>query len=118
MRKVILGFFNAKTREQVDEARAREVYNAYYSEVRRLVPPERRLEYKIGSGWEPLCTFLGVEEPSVPFPQANDRVVHSKETKSRHITLIVNAMKTTGPWVIGAVVAWGAWLYYQGKPPF
>ncbi len=62
MKKVLRGFFGAST-EQECAARARETYDAYFRDIRSLVPPERRLEYKMGSGWEPLCTFLGVEVP-------------------------------------------------------
>ncbi|RYP16073.1 hypothetical protein DL765_005331 [Monosporascus sp. GIB2] len=111
MRKVILGFFNARTRLQVDEKRAREAYDAYFRQIRQLVPPERRLEYKMGSGWGPLCTFLGVEEPNVPFPQSNERAAHSEENQSRHKQLLVNGMKAAGPWILGIVVIGLAWSY-------
>ncbi|KAH9905695.1 hypothetical protein F4778DRAFT_675369 [Xylariomycetidae sp. FL2044] len=111
-RKIILGFCGARTRLEVDEARARTAYDAYFREVRELVPAERRLEYEMGSGWEPLCEFLGVEVPDVPFPQANDRVAHDEESRSRHVTFLVNAVRMLGPWVLGALaVGGGAWLY-------
>ena len=41
--------------------------------MRNVTPPERLLEYRLGSGWEPLCTFLGKPIPDVPFPHANDQ---------------------------------------------
>ncbi|KAL2069257.1 hypothetical protein VTL71DRAFT_15595 [Oculimacula yallundae] len=58
----------------LDEARgnAREMYREYYREVRRVAPKERLLEYKLGSGWEPLCEFLGKDVPDVEFPHANE----------------------------------------------
>jgi hypothetical protein len=40
--------------------------------MRRLVPRERLLEYKLGSGWKPLCDFLGKEVPEEEFPNIND----------------------------------------------
>ncbi|KAI1397464.1 hypothetical protein F4819DRAFT_471952 [Hypoxylon fuscum] len=112
-RKVILGFFNVKTRIQIDEARAREVYDAYFREIRQLVPPERRLEYKMGSGWEPLCTFLGVEEPDVPFPRENGRVAVLEETRARHTKLFINGIRVVGPCVLGAVIIGAAWSYFS-----
>lgn len=58
----------------VEEARAnaRDVYREYYEEVRRVAPKERLLEYELGSGWGPLCEFLGRDVPDVEFPHANE----------------------------------------------
>jgi len=39
--------------------------------VKREVPPERLLVYDTPQGWEPLCAFLGVPVPDVPFPKTN-----------------------------------------------
>lgn len=50
----------------------KEVYLEKLDEVRRLVPKERLLEYKLGDGWEPLCEFLGNDVPDTPFPRVND----------------------------------------------
>lgn len=39
----------------------------------RVTPSERLLEHRLGSGWEPLCEFLGKPVPEgVPFPRVND----------------------------------------------
>jgi Sulfotransferase domain len=37
------------------------------------IPKERLLVYQVGEGWEPLCAFLGVPVPDMPFPRANVR---------------------------------------------
>jgi hypothetical protein len=42
-------------------------------DVERTVPADRLLVWDVGEGWEPLCSFLGVEVPSEPLPRANDR---------------------------------------------
>ena len=57
-----------------DPVRAKAAYRAYYAEVRGLVPEgPRRLEYRLGDGWAPLCRFLGKEVPEdMPFPNIND----------------------------------------------
>jgi len=49
-------------------------FNSHIEEVRRAVPPERLLEYRIEQGWGPLCDFLGLPVPvGIPFPRINDR---------------------------------------------
>ncbi|KAK4149618.1 hypothetical protein C8A00DRAFT_18720 [Chaetomidium leptoderma] len=76
IRKINYGFFGGRTRAEC-LARAREVYEGFHDEVRKMVPEERRLEYKLGDGWEPLCQFLGVEvPPDVEFPRTNTRETH------------------------------------------
>jgi hypothetical protein len=55
----------------LDEANALRVFNAHNDEVRRLVPPERLLVYKVGKGWEPLCAFLGLPVPATRLPKVN-----------------------------------------------
>jgi sulfotransferase family protein len=48
-------------------------YRRHDAEVRATVPKERMLVYPVGSGWEPLCDFLGVPVPDEPFPSENSR---------------------------------------------
>jgi len=49
------------------------IYNKHIEKISKLVPTERLLKYKVTQGWEPLCHFLDVPIPSVPFPWLNDR---------------------------------------------
>ena len=43
-----------------DEEATKKRYKELHDEVRALVPEgERRLEFQLGDGWEPLCKFLG-----------------------------------------------------------
>ncbi|KAK1445934.1 hypothetical protein CMEL01_10177 [Colletotrichum melonis] len=51
---------------------AKLICQEYSEKIRELVPRERLLEYKLGSGWEPLCKFLDKEIPHKPFPHLND----------------------------------------------
>jgi hypothetical protein len=37
------------------------------------LPPERLLVFSPKQGWEPLCAFLDVPVPNVPFPRVNSR---------------------------------------------
>ena len=42
-------------------------------EVIDTLPPERLLVFHPREGWEPLCRFLGVAVPDLPFPKVNSR---------------------------------------------
>lgn len=55
-----------------DRSHAIKVFERHNEEVRRRVPQDRLLVYEVKEGWEPLCEFLGVEEPDSPFPRLND----------------------------------------------
>ena len=47
-------------------------YRAHYSEVRKTIPSDQLIDYRLGSGWEPLCAFLRKDIPTVPFPCRDD----------------------------------------------
>ncbi|KAK4183424.1 hypothetical protein QBC35DRAFT_112986 [Podospora australis] len=118
MRKVHFGLFHARTRDQI-AVNARKTYAEYFAEIRRLVPPERRLEYKLGDGWEPLCDFLGVPVPGpdVPFPRANEQEAHREEVKKRLGILWGGTARLVLPWAVGfgAIAAsWLSHLYQSG----
>jgi Sulfotransferase domain len=48
-------------------------YNEINAEVLNTIPKDRSLVYEVKSGWEPLCKFLNVPVPNVPFPRSNTR---------------------------------------------
>jgi Sulfotransferase domain len=60
-----------------DKIHDRDFMVAYFKrhtdDVIRTIPKERLLVYETGSGWEPLCAFLGVPVPESPFPRENTR---------------------------------------------
>lgn len=47
------------------------IYERNTAEVKAAFPPDRLLVYELGSGWQPLCDFLGVPVPAVPYPSVN-----------------------------------------------
>lgn len=56
------------------------VYNRNVADVQSAFGPERLLTYQLGSGWEPLCRFLDVNIPDVPFPSGNESAsFHQKD---------------------------------------
>ncbi|XP_039257798.1 uncharacterized protein LOC120334362 [Styela clava] len=46
-------------------------YRTHNANVLQNAPPEKLLVYNFHEGWEPLCKFLGVPVPDVPFPHKN-----------------------------------------------
>lgn len=64
-------YFRASTPHDI-LANAEAVYREHNSKIRRIVPPERLLIYEFGSGWAPLCRYLGKKVPECGFPRLND----------------------------------------------
>ncbi len=55
----------------MDRERCIEVYERHNAAVRSGIPADQLLVYEVGSGWEPLCEFLGVPVPEEPYPHTN-----------------------------------------------
>jgi len=54
-----------------DRDHAIAVYEAHRRRVIDGLPPERLLRFRAAEGWPPLCDFLGVPVPDVPYPRVN-----------------------------------------------
>ncbi len=50
----------------------RQAFRRYNEEVRRTIPAGRLLVWSAMDGWEPLCEFLELPVPDIPFPRVND----------------------------------------------
>jgi len=48
-------------------------YEEHVEEVKASVPSEKLLVFSVKEGWDPLCSFLGLPVPKIPFPNVNDR---------------------------------------------
>tara|TARA_R110002096_G_scaffold74746_3_gene176932 strand:- start:8588 stop:9208 length:621 start_codon:yes stop_codon:yes gene_type:complete len=48
-----------------------DVFNKNIAEIQAAFGTDRLLTYQLGSGWEPLCQFLGCEIPDEPYPFGN-----------------------------------------------
>uniref|UniRef100_H2ZG74 Sulfotransferase n=1 Tax=Ciona savignyi TaxID=51511 RepID=H2ZG74_CIOSA len=46
-------------------------YRRHNLHVIQNAPKDKLLIYNVKEGWKPLCEFLGVEVPDVPFPRKN-----------------------------------------------
>jgi hypothetical protein len=68
-----------------DKAHCLRVFEQHNERVRRTVPAERLLDYRVQEGWQPLCRFLGVDVPDEPFLRVNvgDNLLHNIRTAMR-----------------------------------
>ncbi|WP_328817206.1 sulfotransferase family protein [Nonomuraea cypriaca] len=66
-----------------------EVFERHIAEVKTEIQDERLLVYEVGEGWGPLCAFLGVPVPEVPFPQVNERAAFRRKRPRRLLRLIL-----------------------------
>lgn len=62
-------------------------FHDYTEAVKQHVPPEKLLIFQVKEGWEPLCKFLEVPVPNVPFPHINDRANILRQFKRLRQTL-------------------------------
>lgn len=114
----IRGWWKANSKEDMQD-KARDMYRAHYELGRRITPPERLLEYKLGDGWEPLCAFLGKKVPEVDFPRVNDQK-HMQEL----LKLVARKSMKNGLWNVGRVLlpivavmcaSWWVWAIKRGE---
>jgi hypothetical protein len=50
---------------------ATRIFRQHIAQVQAEVPADRLLTFDVGEGWPPLCAFLGVAVPDMPFPRTN-----------------------------------------------
>ncbi|KAH8193979.1 hypothetical protein TruAng_011850 [Truncatella angustata] len=65
------------------EAYGREAYRRQNALVRGAAAGRRFLEYETGSGWGPLCEFLGVPVPDGAYPRADDWLEYKKAAQEK-----------------------------------
>jgi len=63
----------AGTERWDDAATMQAAYERHNTEVKRLAPGERLLEWRATQGWEPICRALELPVPPIPFPWTNQR---------------------------------------------
>lgn len=83
-----------------DRDHAVSVFEQWTAHVVDTVPADRLLVFDVSDGWEPLCEFLGVPVPDVPYPRRNDRaemrrVLRALEVGSRAVRVAAIAAPLT-----------------------
>jgi hypothetical protein len=104
MRKALLGYFRATGPEEFRK-NAKPIYREHYERIRKTVPKDRLLNYELGSGWEPLCTFLEKPVPNADFPWVNETAALQKKIKEFQAQMVRGAWNKLKPIVLvgGAV---------------
>jgi hypothetical protein len=87
-----------------------EWYKRHNERVRKAAEGKPFLEYNVKEGWGPLCKFLELEEPEIPFPRVNDTkawldMVETSKMQSL-IELSGKARKVLIPVALGSVALW------------
>jgi hypothetical protein len=62
-----------------DRDHATQVFRRHIAEVKSEIPSDRLLTFDVREGWGPLCKFLCVEAPDIPFPKTNSSKVFVEE---------------------------------------
>ncbi|CAG8972212.1 hypothetical protein HYALB_00010991 [Hymenoscyphus albidus] len=101
------------------EGRMKRCYREHYELVRRITPRERLLEYKLGSGWEPICSFLGVDVPrdvrgeEVMFPRVNEKEAMKVKIDGVVRKGLLNVLKKVGRFGGMVMIGFLAWWWVQ-----
>ena len=99
-------------------------YNRHNAAVKAMVPPSHLLEYRVGEGWDRLCTFLEKDVPDTEFPHENkggvagniaDQVIQFDlyQRGDREVRISVGKMV-----MASAVLVGGLWCFYSGRVRF
>jgi hypothetical protein len=54
-----------------ERSHAIRIFKQHTAQVQSEIPADRLLTFGMREGWQPLCDFLGVEVPDIPFPKTN-----------------------------------------------
>ena len=65
-----------------DKEFMKSLFYDWNEEVKRYVSTEKLLVYDVKEGWPPLCEFLNVPVPDIPFPKLNSREDFRKNVRA------------------------------------
>eukprot|EP00042_Codosiga_hollandica_P028246 m.147074 g.147074 ORF g.147074 m.147074 type:complete len:223 (+) comp52722_c0_seq7:180-848(+) len=74
-RDVTMRCFDQLQCDLTDHKAMVKAFAAHNASVKACIPADRLLVFEAKEGWGPLCRFLGVAEPTTPFPHINDSAV-------------------------------------------
>ncbi|ERF72025.1 hypothetical protein EPUS_08419 [Endocarpon pusillum Z07020] len=104
----------------MSESNMKASFIEYHEHIRRIVPRERLLEFKVQDGYKPLCDFLGVPVPTTvigekeveePFPRVNEGAAFHDRVKALRRCQNRRILKKIGK-LVSAVVLVGVGLWY------
>ncbi|KAL8668618.1 MAG: hypothetical protein Q9168_006759 [Polycauliona sp. 1 TL-2023] len=105
----VRGWMGVNGEEEMRD-KAKECYKQHNELVKRITPKGRLLVYEMGSGWGPLCEFLGKEVPDVAFPRVNESAALQEKiaiiVRRGAVNFLKRVMVVVGPLVVAGVWAW------------
>ncbi|KAF7510652.1 hypothetical protein GJ744_006264 [Endocarpon pusillum] len=102
------------------ESNMKAIFIEYHEHIRRIVPREKLLEFKVQDGYKPLCDFLGVPVPTTvigekeveePFPRVNEGAAFHDRANAMRKCQTRRILKRIGK-LVNAVVLVGVGLWY------
>lgn len=93
----LIGWTRAQTTDGMRN-NLRKRYDEHFAEIRRLVPKEQLLEFKLGDGWGPLCEFLNCPIPDVPYPHMNSSKDIDKARNGFYVFCLLKASWNLAKW--------------------
>lgn len=96
------------------KANARQAFKDHYVRIRKAAPKERLLEYKLGSGWEPLCEFLGKPIPDAEFPRLNESKLFEKMMDGVAMKCLERSLANVGIVLAALIIVVNA-VYWTAK---
>lgn len=116
LHRLFFRYFHAQNKREL-AANAKQTYLEHNEAIRRICQQQGRpfLEYKFGSGWQPLCDFLEVEVPEgVDFPKDNEvEVLLPFIHKAQRELLFRAASRLLKQTAIAAPVFGIAWMLWR-----
>ena len=111
-RNILLGWAGTLDVEEMKRKR-RDLFDAHYRDITKMVAPGKLLHYRMGDGWEPLCEFLGVPVPDEPFPHLNEseemKRLWKEGSKKQFVSFAWFLMRYAVPAALA--IGAGAWMY-------
>jgi Sulfotransferase domain len=105
-------------------AHLKKFFVEYHDNIRRIVPKDRLLEYKVQDGYQPLCDFLqvpvptkmvGEKEVEEAFPKVNDSATFNERVAVAQMLSRRRAFKNMATFVgLTGLVGLGLW-YLRGR---
>ena len=101
------GLFEGKFEERTQ---AIVEFERHIDDVKAAIPRDQLLVMEVKDGWAPLCVFLGVEEPTTPFPRVNDKADFRRMTKNlRRLSWVPWIAAGVGLLAVSGIVALSLW---------
>jgi Sulfotransferase domain len=95
--------------------KGREAYLRHNAHVRAVAPKDKFLEFNVKQGWGPLCEFLEVPVPKIPFPRVNDTATFLSFIEDMRKEAALQLLRSIGTMVASFAVLGAALWFARGR---